>query len=143
MALLTDEQVLELWRGMTANTTAKGSAGASDRAALSRAVGLEWYGPAAGRGRKEDASERFGKVASRLERALARVERSARHDLVTDAEEDAEEAAADGGSWGDAPKMQDHVPVAPGQGEAAETPPPPRVGQDHPAEPDGGDLGGE
>lgn len=142
MGLLDDREVLSMWHGVVANLGQRGSAGSSDRAALSRAIGLDWYG-APGRLAKGDATGRLSALADKLERALARAEAANGHAAVTQADDNGTEPAEDGASEGDAHQMQDHARYLPRQIEAGNTPPPPRVGEEWSDGSDDSEMGGE
>jgi hypothetical protein len=133
MALLTDEQVLGMWQGMVKSSTAAGTVGTADRAAMARAVGLPWFSP--GKGTAEDAAGRLGAIAKRLEGAVVRLGAARRHGSDTDDADDLDESPEDGASEGVAHKMPDHARVPEGQGAG-------RSEADRPAAFDA-DMGGE
>jgi hypothetical protein len=77
MALVPDEELLAIWRAMWDGARARGSAGASDRAAITRAIGLPFYQqPSRGGGAAKPLGD--DAFARRLETALARAQAAAR-----------------------------------------------------------------
>lgn len=146
MSLLSDAEVLDLWNSVVGNAQVRGSVGAADRAALTRAVGLPWYGAggAAGQQRTGGGTGGFGGLSDRLGKALALSEAASRRGDDTDDEDEGEDASEISAVDGDAPKMPDHMPVRAAEDLApGEASPPSSTRADHPAEPEAIDLGGE
>lgn len=143
MALLSDEQVLEMWDDIVVNAKARGTAGTADRAALARACGLPWYSTGK-TGGGPPWTGRFGGLSDRLGKALALSEAASRRGDDTDDEDEDEDAGEISAVDGDAHKMPDHMPVRADEDPApGEAPPPSSTKADHPAEPEPIDLGGE
>ena len=93
-ALVSDDQLVGVWQAIVDGAARLGPAGAADRAALGRAIGLPIHQYAGGGGRGPGAKVTGAEIAGRLETAL---ERSRRRVPVTDTagsdENDVETAA--------------------------------------------------
>ena len=85
--LVSDEQLVGIWQAIVDGAARLGPAGAADRAALGRAIGLPIHQYAGGGGRGPGGKQTGAEIAGRLETAL---ERSRRRVPVTDTAADDE-----------------------------------------------------
>ena len=70
--LVSDEQLVGIWQAIVDGAARLGPAGAADRAALGRAIGLPIHQYAGGGGRGPGAKVTGAEIAGRLEAALNR-----------------------------------------------------------------------
>jgi len=88
LALLTDQQLVDIWQAMVANAATRGSTGSTDRQALFRAAGLPFQAGAHAASALRGGRNAGPAIDDRLAKALARVNGQA---SVTDDDGEGEE----------------------------------------------------